>query len=334
MSGACCQETKGGGSARSIRRATAVPNRRRPCRRLARRARELGVKILTGCTVRGVETKAGRIATAVTEHGTIACSSVVLAGGAWSRLFCRNLDLTLPQLKVIASVMRVDGVTDGPESAALCSDFAFRKRADGGYTVTGGTGAVADIVPDSFRFFRLFVPLAAAERRHTRLRLGRRFVEEYRQATRWQLDEPSPFERSRILDPQPSTRELDAGAATSQGRFPCLQFGYGPPALGRNDRCDSRCDPRHFQRGQLARLLHCHRLLGPWLRHRTRRWPADGGHCHRSRSDRRSVSFPFLPLHRRIALELCHGVMKSWRHSPSSDNGNRSLAISFSRQPL
>ena len=189
---------------------------------LARRARELGARIITKCAVRGIETQAGRVAAAVTEHGTISCSSVVLAGGAWSRLFCRSLDLTLPQLKVIASVMRVDGVTEGPESAALCSDFAFRKRADGGYTVTGGTGAVADIVPDSFRFFRLFVPLAAAERRRTRLRLGRRFVEEYRQATRWQLDEPSPFERSRILDPQPSTRELDAGLQHLKAAFPAF----------------------------------------------------------------------------------------------------------------
>jgi glycine/D-amino acid oxidase-like deaminating enzyme len=189
---------------------------------LARRARELGARIITGCAVRGIETEAGRVAAAVTEHGRIACNSVVLAGGAWSRLFCRNLDLTLPQLKVIASVMRVDGVTNGPESAALCSDFAFRKRADGGYTVTGGTGAVADIVPDSFRFFRMFLPLAAAERRHTKLRLGRRFIEEYRQSTRWQLDESSRFERARILDPRPSTRALDAGLRNLKIAFPAF----------------------------------------------------------------------------------------------------------------
>lgn len=190
---------------------------------LARRARDFGAKIVTGCAVRGIERRAGRVAAAVTERGAIACSSVVLAGGAWSRLFCRSLELTLPQLKVLASVMRVDGVKDGPESAALCSEFAFRKRADGGYTVTGGTGAIADIVPDSFRFFRMFLPLAAAERRHTKLRLGRRFVEEYRQPTRWRLDEPSPFERSRILDPQASRPELDEGLRNLQAAFPAFK---------------------------------------------------------------------------------------------------------------
>lgn len=190
---------------------------------LARRARDLGATIVTGCAVRGIETKAGRVTAAVTELGRISCSGVVLAGGAWSRLFCRNLGLTLPQLKVLASVMRVDGVKNGPESAALCSDFAFRKRADGGYTVTGGTGAIADIVPDSFRFLRMFLPLAAAERRHTKLRLGRRFVEEYRQPAHWPLDQPSPFEHSRILDPQASKPELDAGLRSLGADFPAFK---------------------------------------------------------------------------------------------------------------
>jgi glycine/D-amino acid oxidase-like deaminating enzyme len=189
---------------------------------LARRARELGAKILTSCAVRGLETKAGRISGAVTERGSIACSSVVLAGGAWSRLFCRSLGLTLPQLKVLASVMRVDGVANGPERAALCSDFAFRKRADGGYTVTGGTGTIADIVPDSFRFLRMFLPLAAAERRHTRFRLGRRFIEELRQPARWRLDDVSPFERTRILDPRPSVPPLDTGLRHLKAVFPAF----------------------------------------------------------------------------------------------------------------
>jgi glycine/D-amino acid oxidase-like deaminating enzyme len=189
---------------------------------LAQRARELGAKVVTACAVRGIETTAGRIAAAVTERGPIACSSVVLAAGVWSRLFCRNLDLTLPQLKVLGSVMRIDGVDHGPESAALCSDFAFRKRADGGYTVASGTGAIADIVPDTIRFFRMFLPLAAAERRHTKIRFGRRFFEEFRQPSRWRLDEVTPFEHVRTLDPQASGRELDAGLDHLKSCFPAF----------------------------------------------------------------------------------------------------------------
>jgi glycine/D-amino acid oxidase-like deaminating enzyme len=190
---------------------------------LARHARSLGATIVTGCAVRGVETKGGRIAAAVTEHGTIACSSVVLAGGAWSRLFCRNLGLTLPQLKVLNSVMRVDGVQGAPESAALCSRFAFRRRADGSFTVSAGAGGIADLVPDSFRFLGRFWPMALAERSNIRLRIGRRFLQEWRLPRRWQLDEISPFERMRILDPQPSGHELDAGLRSLGAAFPAFR---------------------------------------------------------------------------------------------------------------
>jgi len=56
-------------------------------------ARRLGAKVLTHCAVRGVETTAGRVGAVVTENGRIVCNSVVLAGGAWSRLFCRSLGL-------------------------------------------------------------------------------------------------------------------------------------------------------------------------------------------------------------------------------------------------
>jgi glycine/D-amino acid oxidase-like deaminating enzyme len=190
---------------------------------LVRRARERGATIVTGCAVRGIETKGGQVAGVVTERGAIACQSVVLAGGAWSRLFCRNLGLTLPQLKVRASVMRVDGVKEGPESAALGSGFAFRKRADGGYTVANSTGSIADIVPDSFRFFKLFLPLLAAEWRQTPLRVDRRFLEEWLQPAHWSLDEKSPFEQTRVLDPQASDRQLEEGLKNLKAAFPAFQ---------------------------------------------------------------------------------------------------------------
>jgi len=68
---------------------------------IAEGARRRGATILTGCAVRGIETAAGRVAGVVTEKGRIACQSIVLAGGAWSRLFCGNLGIDLPQLKVL-----------------------------------------------------------------------------------------------------------------------------------------------------------------------------------------------------------------------------------------
>lgn len=60
---------------------------------MANAARRLGATILDHCAVRGLETRAGTVSGVVTERGRIACSSVVLAGGAWSRLFCGNQGL-------------------------------------------------------------------------------------------------------------------------------------------------------------------------------------------------------------------------------------------------
>ncbi len=66
---------------------------------IAQAARAVGATILTECAVRGIETQGGRVSGVVTEKGRIACDTVVLAGGAWSRLFCGNAGIDLPQLR-------------------------------------------------------------------------------------------------------------------------------------------------------------------------------------------------------------------------------------------
>jgi glycine/D-amino acid oxidase-like deaminating enzyme len=145
---------------------------------------------------------------------------VVLAGGVWSRLFCRPLDLRLPQLKVLSSVMRTEPLAGGPEASASGFGFGLRKRLDGGYTVASWSGNVADIVPDSFRFFRDFLPAMRMQRREVRLRFGRRFVQELAQPRRWKLDQPSPFEAVRILDPPPHRRILEQARVHVTEAFP------------------------------------------------------------------------------------------------------------------
>ena len=190
---------------------------------LARGARQLGAAMVVNCAVRAIETSAGRVSSVLTEKGPIACKAVVLAGGAWSRLFCRSLGLTLPQLKVLASVMRVDGIDNGPESAAWGPGFAFRKRLDGGYTVANGAPNIADIVPDSFRFLRAFIPLLRIERRGICLRLGRRFVEEALWPSRWDAGCRTPFEANRVLDPKPVVHLLESALRRLGELFPAFR---------------------------------------------------------------------------------------------------------------
>ena len=189
---------------------------------IAEAARRAGATVLTGCAVRGFETTGGRVSAAVTERGRIGCASVVLAGGAWSRLFCGNQGIAFPQLKVLGSVLRTKPLDGPPEIAVGGDDFAFRKRLDGGYTIARRGATEAPIVPDSFRLLRNFLPQLWSERRELRLRLNRRFVEEWRLPRRWSLDGASPFEQVRILDPEPSQAMLDEAQRNLIRAFPAF----------------------------------------------------------------------------------------------------------------
>jgi glycine/D-amino acid oxidase-like deaminating enzyme len=189
---------------------------------IAEAARDRGAHILTECAVRGFETQAGRVSGVVTERGSIRCQSVVLAGGAWSTLFCRRHQLDLPQLRVINSVLRT-AAFDGPEIAMWASGFALRKRQDGGYTIANGSGNIAPIVPDTLRYFRRFLPALRMERRSLKPRLGWQFLDEARIPKQWLLDEPSPFEYHRVLDPIPSRKRTDEAWASLLKAFPIFQ---------------------------------------------------------------------------------------------------------------
>ncbi|TIX21650.1 FAD-binding oxidoreductase [Mesorhizobium sp.] len=171
-------------------------------------ARRSGASVLTNCAVRGLELSAGRVSGIITEHGRIFCSTVVLAAGAWSRRFLKDLDITLPQLKVLGSVMRTSRVDDGPEAALWSSEFALRKRIDGGYTIANGNGSVVSIVPDSFRFFANFLPALRSDFKNLRLRVDGRFIKECSESRPIPPDRISPYERTRVLDPAPDKAGL------------------------------------------------------------------------------------------------------------------------------
>ncbi|MBZ4690500.1 MAG: D-amino-acid oxidase [Cereibacter sp.] len=189
---------------------------------IAEAARDKGAHVLTECAVRGIETSGGRISGVVTERGPIACTSVVLAGGAWSSLFAGNLGIDFPQLKVMNSVLRTKPLEGGPEQAIWHSDFAIRKRQDGGYTVASGHENIVNIVPKSFRYAKAFLPALRKEWRSLNFRLGLRFVDEARIADRWQMDEPSPFEYNRVLDPVPSKALSNKALAAACRAFPAF----------------------------------------------------------------------------------------------------------------
>ncbi|MEN3931463.1 FAD-binding oxidoreductase [Microvirga sp. W0021] len=176
---------------------------------IAEGARAKGCYILTECAVRGLETTAGQVSAVVTERGTIACQAIVLAGGAWSSLFLGSLGVRLPQLRVLNSVLRTEPLEGGPDTTLWTWDFAARKRKDGGYTIASGQANLVDVVPKSFSYFIDYLPTLKHEWRALSLRFSSRFFEEARIPNKWALNEESPFEYHRSLDPVPSRKILD-----------------------------------------------------------------------------------------------------------------------------
>jgi glycine/D-amino acid oxidase-like deaminating enzyme len=187
---------------------------------IAEAARDHGAKIFTNCAVRGIDLHNGRLVGVITERGRIRCDAAVLAGGAWSRLFAGNAGLDLPQLKILGSVFRTQPLSGGPEVSASGSIFAVRKRLDGGYSIARRNASTAEITPDHFRLLADFLPRLLSSRHEIRLRLGGRMWEELRTARHWTMDQTTPFEAVRVLDPKPKQGILAEAQAALSRVFP------------------------------------------------------------------------------------------------------------------
>ncbi|ARP89414.1 D-amino-acid oxidase [Bordetella genomosp. 9] len=192
-------------------------------RGIAALTRAAGGQIFEHCAVRGIERAAGRVAAVITERGRVQAQAVLVAAGAWSRLFCGNLGAEFPQLKVRGSVLRTAPFDAGLHVTVNGKDFTCRKRADGGYTVSQFGSSMADLVPDSFRLMRHFLRPWLANNTFVRLRLGKRFFQELALPRRFPADRPSPFERHRVLDPSPSRRGVEQAWQRLVQAFPVFQ---------------------------------------------------------------------------------------------------------------
>jgi glycine/D-amino acid oxidase-like deaminating enzyme len=200
--------------------ARAEPQQAAPA--IANALRAKGVKILTPCAVRGIETSGGAVSGVVTEYGSIRCGSVVVAGGAWTRLFAGSVGVELPQLAVRSSVLRTEPVDGGPKVSACNRTVGYRKRLDGGYTIANAFHSLAEITPDSFRLFSQYLPALKSQFGSIEFAFGQRFFEALRQPRKWQLDQPTVFETVRTLDPPPTQKFNDVAINAFRAIFPAL----------------------------------------------------------------------------------------------------------------
>jgi len=170
---------------------------------IANAALQRGVTIVEGCAVRRISKSAGRVSGVETERGEIHCEHVLLAGGFWSRRFLGNHSVFLPTLPLVASVIQT-GPMEGPTEIAVGGpDFSFRKRLDGGFTVTQRGALGAPLTLDHLIIGSRYLKDLRAQRDLLHISLGRHFLTDLRLPRRWKEGEKSPFESIRTMDPRP-----------------------------------------------------------------------------------------------------------------------------------
>ncbi|ELW4385274.1 FAD-dependent oxidoreductase [Salmonella enterica] len=190
---------------------------------MAEYARRIGVKIYTNCAARGIETQAGKISDVVTEKGAIKTSRVVLAGGAWSRLFMQNLDIDLPTLPAYQSQQIISGVPGAPGgNVALPGNIFFREQADGTYA-TSPRIIIAPVVKESFIYGYKYIPLISQPDFPVHISLNEQLINSLMQPTHWKLNEVSPFEKNRDMVAVPDITGLDESLEKLRAEFPAFK---------------------------------------------------------------------------------------------------------------
>jgi glycine/D-amino acid oxidase-like deaminating enzyme len=191
---------------------------------LARLAERSGAVIVENCAVRRLDMAAGKVAGVATEKGRIAAPSVVVAGGAWSSLFLAAHGVRIPQLSVRASVAATAPLPVVYEGGAVDTNGAFRRRADGGYTLAAADFHEFLIGPDAFRHLRKFIPQILANPTANRFfpASPKGYPDAWTTPRHWREDVVSPFERMRVLNPRPAMKALGKVSRQFAADFPEL----------------------------------------------------------------------------------------------------------------
>lgn len=175
---------------------------------VARGIMAAGGTVHQNCAARGLELSGGRVSGVVTEAGTIQTKTVVMAGGAWASSFCHQLGVRFPQAAVRASILSVAPGAIGLPDALHTSQVSLTRRHDGGYTLAISGRARVDVTPQQLRFSREFIPMFT--RRWRSLAPGgiQGWCSGHETLSKWSLDEITPMERNRILNPKPDEGQI------------------------------------------------------------------------------------------------------------------------------
>ncbi len=189
---------------------------------IAEGARREGATLHQECAARGLDIEAGRVTGVVTEKGRIRTNAVLLAGGAWTSLFCRNHGIRLPQASVRSTSFCTTAAPEVIEGGLSMPDVTLRRRLDGGYTVGLGGRGLLELTPQGLLYARQFWPTFRKRRWGLKVSIGRSFFTGPESFARWKLDGVSPFERVRTIDPPADPSLVNLGLARLATYYPAL----------------------------------------------------------------------------------------------------------------
>jgi glycine/D-amino acid oxidase-like deaminating enzyme len=173
---------------------------------IAEGARRHGASLHQDCAARGLETSAGRVSAVVTEKGTIRTSSVLLAGGVWTSLFCRHHGIDLPLAGIRSTSFFTAPAPHITEGGISTPDVTFRRRLDGGYTIGISNRGLLELSPQGLMYAKPFWRTFKKRHKLLTIRAGRSFFDGPEALMRWKNDQVSPFERMRTWDPPPQEK--------------------------------------------------------------------------------------------------------------------------------
>ena len=188
---------------------------------IAMSAQSMGAKIMTNCAVRTVDTQSGSVAGVHTEHGYIRTAQVLYAGNTWSRLFCGNLDIDVPQLYAIMTMARTGPLENGPLACGGTHPYAWRQRIDNAYVL----GREFDIrVPLTRAAFQQKSRFAAYRKENVnmqaKLSWGSDTLRDWLWPRSWSAKDITPFEKHRVLSPSIQKSVPQKALELNQIEFP------------------------------------------------------------------------------------------------------------------
>ncbi|MBT9371257.1 FAD-binding oxidoreductase [Rhizobium sp. CSW-27] len=199
----------------------ADPERAAPV--VARAMTKLGGSVHQMCAARGIETEAGRVSGVVTEAGTIRTRLAILSGGAWASSFCRQIGIRFPQASIRSSILDVRFEGGHLPDALHTKDVSITRRGRDHIRLAISGRARVDLTPQQLRFAQYFLPMFAKRWRALAPGGLQGMLSGHETLSRWSLDQVTPMERNRILDPVPDRKQIALTLARARTLLPDLQ---------------------------------------------------------------------------------------------------------------